>query len=719
MILRNISLFVILGNISLPLLAESSLERISILGGREKALSQPGSAFMLDEEDLGRFKHDDIHRILKDIPGVNLQEEDGFGLRPNIGLRGAHPHRSRKITILEDGVLIGPAPYSAPAAYYFPMPYRATGVEVFKGPSATKFGPNSIGGAVNITSRQLSDERTYGFKSELGSFRTKKAQAYYGDSVGPFRYLFEGGRIESDGFKKLDDGSDTGFEKNDLMMKASYDVSDSQYLSLKMVRAHEDSRETYLGLTQDDFNLDPYQRYAASERDQMKWNRDQVMISHGLSGDSFQMTTRLYRHWFSRNWSKFNGFLGGNIEPRDVLLDPVGANEVYYSILKGEEDSDSLSQIVVGDNRRTYLVEGLQWDASIDHDSVLGSKLELNLGLRLHRDQVERDHTEEAFNMTSGHLVRNQDSAQKTTNQLQDQSEAMSAYVEAVHFWDKLRWSLGLRSELVANTRVDALDSESEIISNSDSITTFGTGIFYQLTSHLGVMGGINQGATLVGPGQLETVKPELALNSELGLRYTKGAQRLDLIAFLSDYENIKGTCTFSSGCGDSDLDKEFNGGRASIQGLEFNFRDRYQVGDWSLFGSVAYTYTEAFFTESSDSLNPEWGVGTIEVNDPLPYISKHSLATTAGVGTGPWEMSLSYQNKSAMYDQTVASNRREIPSYSVVDISSSWNLAAGQQIYLKADNVLAKDYLVSYRPYGLRPGKPQMYFLGYSYTAF
>ncbi|WP_411157027.1 TonB-dependent receptor plug domain-containing protein, partial [Pseudoalteromonas sp. TB51] len=111
---------------------KNELEHIQIISHNDKLRTEAGSATLIGEAQLEQFEFDDIHRILSQVPGVNIREEDGFGLRPNIGFRGVTPERSKKITILEDGVLIGPAPYSAPAAYYFPLTTRMTAVEVFK-----------------------------------------------------------------------------------------------------------------------------------------------------------------------------------------------------------------------------------------------------------------------------------------------------------------------------------------------------------------------------------------------------------------------------------------------------------------------------------------------------------------------------------------------------------------------------------------------------------
>ena len=73
-----------------------------------------GAVQRLGEEELERFSYDNPDAVVQQVPGAYVRQEDGFGLRPNIGLRGVSSERSSRITLMEDGILFGPAPYAAP-----------------------------------------------------------------------------------------------------------------------------------------------------------------------------------------------------------------------------------------------------------------------------------------------------------------------------------------------------------------------------------------------------------------------------------------------------------------------------------------------------------------------------------------------------------------------------------------------------------------------------
>ena len=176
---------------SIQKLDEVILNANTIFGNKYIARHRTGSAYYISPEELKKFNYTDINRVLRSIPGVTFYEEDGFGLRPNISLRGTSPERSAKISVMEDGVLIAPAPYSAPSAYYFPSVARMQAVEILKGSSQVQYGPFTTGGAINMISTQIPNSFNGQIRANYGSFNTSQLHARAGDSKPSIGYVVE------------------------------------------------------------------------------------------------------------------------------------------------------------------------------------------------------------------------------------------------------------------------------------------------------------------------------------------------------------------------------------------------------------------------------------------------------------------------------------------------------------------------------------------------
>ena len=178
-------------NDSITNLDEVIIKSNTILGNKFVARNRTGAAYYLSTDELADFNYTDINRALNKISGVNFYEEDGFGLRPNISIRGTSPERSSKIAIMEDGILISPAPYSASSAYYFPSVARMQAVEVLKGSSQIQYGPYTTGGAINFVSTEIPKSFQGKISSSYGSFNTGQTYSTIGSSNGNFGYMIE------------------------------------------------------------------------------------------------------------------------------------------------------------------------------------------------------------------------------------------------------------------------------------------------------------------------------------------------------------------------------------------------------------------------------------------------------------------------------------------------------------------------------------------------
>lgn len=705
---------------------EQSIEVISIFGQRNPLETSTGSAFVVNEEQLAQFEFDDIHRVLQSVPGVYIREEDGYGLRPNIGLRGATTERSSKVALMEDGILIAPAPYAAPAAYYFPNVSRMSQVEVFKGPAAIKYGPNTVGGAINLVSHPISSFAR-GSEGQLdiaaGQDGYLKAHGRYSESfkdadIGEYGFLIEGLSLQSDGFKELPSDADTGFDKREVIFKANFIPANSKYNQVwqfKAGYADEESNETYLGLTDADFNAQPYQRYAASQDDKMDWEHYQFQVSHYIDiSDELSVFTQAYRRDFDRDWDRFNSF-NTNRSMQTILTSPTtGLNALFMEVLTGERDSlTPEEQLLFTLNDRKFYAQGLEsklfWDTQL-----MGADVAIDAGVRIHQDQVERNHRQNNMLMQNQTLVLSS-VPQSTITDNKDTATAVASYVNADFAFGDLTLSTGVRIEYIDSEAEDFIANSK--ITDSDTIVLPGLGLFYSINSELGVLFGVNKGFVPNSPGQDTEIDPEESWNYEFGARYSQGWLSAEVIGFYNDYDNLKGTCTFSAGCRE-DLDTEFNGGEVEVIGVESRFNADFSLTDsLSMPINVAYTYTQAEFQNSFQSSFSQWG--TVTKGDKLPYLPENQLSIEVAIAHEQWRASLLFKHTDEMPE--AAGSGTELEGLMTEEIQQ-WDFSAWYQVnndlkaYLKVDNLTDEQVIVSRRPFGARPGKPQQATVGLKY---
>lgn len=695
--------------------ARFQVEPMTIIGESEDMSRIGGSAHVVTEEKLEEQEYNDIHRILRAVPGVYARDEDGFGLRPNIGIRGASSDRSAKVTLLEDGILFGPAPYSAPAAYYFPLSTRMVAVEVFKGPAAVQHGPNTIGGAINLVTRPIPSEATAAIDAEAGQYDTYKIHAWAGDRIQNFGLLAEVVHLETSGFKNLDGGGDSGFTRNEVMLKGDYHWAgaslNNMITALKLGYSDEGSDETYLGISDDDFGQTPNRRYAASQGDRMTWERWQYELSHYAEITSnLDVRATAYRHDFHRIWRKLNRFEQGAPDLRDIFANPTGVNAVYLSVLRGDIDSTTpLETLLVGTNDRTFVSQGVQvvsrWKrptGPLQH-GVEG-------GVRFHYDEIERDHTEDPFRMMSGHMTPTDEPTRQVLLN-KGRAFAVAMYLRDEIEWGRFTLTPGLRFESIITNFNDYLPSLSggadSFSRDTQNVVIPGIGGTAQIIDGWSALAGVHRGFSPVAPGQSSSVDPEDSINYEAGFRYLGTYLSGIAIGFYNDYDNMVATCRAGSGCDPEQIDEQFNAGGVEVWGAEFLLDSEPELG-WQFRAplSLSYTLTQSRFRDTfSDPV-----LGDVEPGDELPYVPNHQVSASIGLRRDPFGVSttLTYltEQRDVAGEGRIPDNER-IDDYFIADLFAFWDFNARGRLYLGIDNVADNAYIVSRRPFGARPGKP------------
>jgi len=712
---------------SLQKLDEVILKTNVIFGNKYVAQNRTGSAYYISPKELKRFGFTDVNRALRTVPGVNIYEEDGFGLRPNISLRGTSPERSAKITIMEDGILIAPAPYSASSAYYFPTIARMQAVEVLKGSSQVQYGPFTTGGAINMISNQIPESFGGQVRASYGSFNSSQLHAIIGDSNKNFGYSIEYLNYGSDGFKDLQNGQDTGFDKNDFVAKFRVNLFPEarvkQSLQLKLQYSDEESNETYLGLTDADFTANPFQRYSGSTNDLMKAIHRQIVLTHTIDfSKDFRITTNLYNNYFRRNWYKadFITFNGDRQSIGSVFGDPTTFAD-HIALVRGDINSDADDSINLRANNRKYLARGIQ--TKFDYHWYEGDAFhDIEIGFRYHYDEEDRFQWIDDYGITNGTLTLVNAGTPGTNANRISSAKAFAAFATYKLKINKWTFTPGLRYENISlqrenfgNNDVTRTGANLSVRENNVAIFIPGIGTNYKFTNNFSVFGGIHKGFS--PPGNQPDEKPEESINYELGTRFGLGNLRGEVVGFYNNYSNLLGSDLAATG-GSGSLD-QFNAGEVKVQGLELllNYDVLAKNAKFSLPISFGYTLTDTEFSNSFGSDEDLWG--QVVAGDELPYISKHQFNLGISLEHEKFELNINGRFNGEFRTQA---GRGSIPSNElvdsnfIIDFSGKYHINKNLSATANIINLLDEVYAASRVPAGLRPGHPFGAYAGLQY---
>ena len=442
----------------------SGLEITGATRGTRTAL--PGAATKVDAAALDQMDPIGTQAALKHVPGVYGLADDGMSqTRMSVGIRGLQPRRTQRVLVMEDGMPIQPAPYVFSPLYYNPPIERIEEIEVIKGSSTIRHGPQTMAGVINyVTSRPQRRSPggtveltpgTNGYVSafgEVGGFGT--------DDVRPqVQLLFKRGS----GFRQHND-----FRQFNGTAKLQADLGANRSLYVKTNANYERLNATYTGLTPYSFRTDPdfnpkdddlYQIYRASLG----------TIYNRRYSDAVQGTTRLYANVFHRPWWREKDvFVDAEAyQAPDRDAEPVAPNEPGPLMRVGISDVRTQENITLDDkpyfgNVRTFYVTGVEHSLGIQH-SLLGQEADLEVGGRLHWERFKDNRKiSDEVGVREGVFyqgdVSDSDPVTIIGGSSVYETRALSLYALEDVQWGPLRLSPGFRLEAFKQSQINRLN---------------------------------------------------------------------------------------------------------------------------------------------------------------------------------------------------------------------------------------------------------------------
>ena len=676
---------------------------ITVIGDRIRLDSIPGSATTIDADILTESRVFTVNEAMRKVPGVFARDEEGLGLRPNLGVRGLNPTRSSKVLLLEDGIPIAYAPYGDNATYYHPPVDRFERIEVLKGSGQIAYGPHTVGAVINYITPSVPDDREGRVVASFGNKDFREIHGEVGDTFGDTGFIAHGTYKETDGAR-----DNMHFEVGDVNLKVAHELSERQAITFRASYYDETSQVTYSGLTLAEWQADPYQN--PFKYDEMEAQRFGTSVTHRFeSGPAVTFTTNAYYTYFNRDWWRQSS--NSAQRPNDAS-DPACAGMSNLYTTCGNEG-----------RLRQYWTAGLEPRVSVEH-GLFGVDNLSEAGIRYHvEDQFRVQANGDTPTSREPGTGRNAGIREDSDRSV----EATSAFVQ--NRFDFGRWTVtpGVRYEHVDYERTDNLTGATGESTVDEVIP--GLGATVEVQPQTVVFAGVHRGFAPPGVADIVTaaggsvdLDAELSWNYELGVRANpRDGLAYEATLFRMDFANQIVPASVAGGSGAALT----SAGETLQQGLELS-------GNASSAGFVEWpveVFTRASYTWLADAkyvgerYSSVAGFGAVKVTgNRLPYAPEHLLSGTIGVRTDfGLEVALEGVYTSASFTddlntvEVIANGQRgEMPSYTVWNLTANYALPLCDCTVFATAKNLGDTLYVADMSRGLIPGMPRLVQAGF-----
>ncbi|HHH39997.1 MAG TPA: TonB-dependent receptor [Sedimenticola sp.] len=207
------------------------------------------SVTVIDRAEIERSQAMDLAHLLDGRAGVSMNVAGGYGQPTSLFLRGTN---SNQLLVLVDGVRFGSASLGSTPWQDLPLS-QIERIEIVRGPRSHLYGPDAIGGVVQIFTRQGGGEGVrLDADAGYGRYHTFKGNSGISGGDRNTRFSLRGGYIRSDGFDATEGGNkdDDGYRNTSFSGSISHRFDTAGTLQLNAL--HEQGNTEYDGFSATD-----------------------------------------------------------------------------------------------------------------------------------------------------------------------------------------------------------------------------------------------------------------------------------------------------------------------------------------------------------------------------------------------------------------------------------------------------------------------------------